>query len=104
MTELAALKARILANPEARADYEAHAPEFELAREFIAARTRAGLGATFPRASISGARLAIRIRLWAKAKTKTTHLTLTSPRTRNCCSPRLRLWALTHSAVAARFL
>lgn len=43
MTELAALKARILANPAARADYEAHAPELELAREFIAARTRAGL-------------------------------------------------------------
>ncbi|HRP24239.1 hypothetical protein [Thauera sp.] len=48
MTELAALKARILANPEARADYEAQAPEFELARELIAARTRVGLGATFP--------------------------------------------------------
>ena len=43
MTELAALKARILANPEARADYDAQAPEFELARELITARTRAGL-------------------------------------------------------------
>jgi len=43
MTELAALKARILANPEARADYDVQAPEFELARELITARTRAGL-------------------------------------------------------------
>ena len=42
MTELAALKARILANPEARAEYDAQAPEFELARELITARTRAG--------------------------------------------------------------
>ena len=43
MTDLAALKARILANPEARAEYEAQAPEFDLARELIAARDRAGL-------------------------------------------------------------
>ena len=43
MTELAALKARILANPEARAEYDAQAPEFDLARELITARTRAGL-------------------------------------------------------------
>ena len=43
MTELADLKARILANPEARAEYDAQAPEFDLARELIAARTRAGL-------------------------------------------------------------
>ena len=43
MTALSALKARILANPEARAEYEAQAPEFELARELIAARARAGL-------------------------------------------------------------
>ena len=43
MTELADLKARILANPEARADYDVQAPEFELARELITARTRAGL-------------------------------------------------------------
>ena len=43
MTELAALKVRILANPEARAEYDAQAPEFELARELITARTRAGL-------------------------------------------------------------
>ena len=40
---LADLKARILANPEVRADYEAQAPKFELARELIIARTRAGL-------------------------------------------------------------
>lgn len=43
MTDLADLKARILANPEARAEYEAQAPEFDLARELIAARARAGL-------------------------------------------------------------
>ena len=42
MTDLATLKARILANPEARAEYEAQASEFELAHELIAARTRAG--------------------------------------------------------------
>jgi DNA-binding XRE family transcriptional regulator len=43
MTDLAKLKARILKNPEARAEYAVQAPEFELARELIAARTRAGL-------------------------------------------------------------
>ncbi len=43
MTELADLKARILANPEARTEYDAQAPEFNLARELIAARSRAGL-------------------------------------------------------------
>ncbi len=43
MTDLAALKARILATPEARTEYEAQAPEFDLARELIAARDRAGL-------------------------------------------------------------
>lgn len=43
MTDLAALKARILASPDARAEYEAQAPEFEIARELIAARVRAGL-------------------------------------------------------------
>ena len=35
MTELAALKARILANPEARAEYDAQAPEFDHERERI---------------------------------------------------------------------
>ena len=43
MTDLATLKARILATPEARTEYEAQAPEFDLARELIAARDRAGL-------------------------------------------------------------
>lgn len=43
MTALAAPKARILANPEARAEYEVQAPELELARELITARTRASL-------------------------------------------------------------
>ena len=31
-------------------------------------------------------------------------LTLSTPRTRNCRSPRLRAWAFVHSAVAARSL
>lgn len=43
MTDLAKLKARLLTVPEVRAEYEAQAPEFEIARELIAARTRAGL-------------------------------------------------------------
>lgn len=36
-------KARALANPEVRAEYEALAPEFEIAIELIQARMRAGL-------------------------------------------------------------
>lgn len=43
MIDFAYLKARILANPEVRAEYEAQAPEFAIARELIAARTAAGL-------------------------------------------------------------
>ena len=38
-----ALKARLLRNPEVRKAYDAMAPEFEIAREMIAARARAGL-------------------------------------------------------------
>jgi len=41
--EFASLKARILANPEARAEYDAQTPEFEFVRELIIARTCAGL-------------------------------------------------------------
>ena len=37
------LKAELLANPAVRQAYDAQAPEFELARELIAARTKAGL-------------------------------------------------------------
>ena len=37
------LKAELLGNPVVRQAYDAHAPEFELARELIAARTQAGL-------------------------------------------------------------
>jgi hypothetical protein len=37
------LKAELLANPAVRQAYDAQAPEFELARELIAARTLAGL-------------------------------------------------------------
>jgi DNA-binding XRE family transcriptional regulator len=43
MTDLSKLKARLLADPETRAEYEAQAPEFAIARELIAARVRAGL-------------------------------------------------------------
>lgn len=43
MTDLAKLKERILANPEVRAEYDALADEFQIARELIAARSRAGL-------------------------------------------------------------
>ena len=37
------LKARLLANPEVRAEYDSLAPEFEIAAELVAARLRAGL-------------------------------------------------------------
>ncbi len=37
------LKAQLLANPAVRHAYDAQAPEFELARELIAARMKAGL-------------------------------------------------------------
>jgi ribosome-binding protein aMBF1 (putative translation factor) len=36
-------KARALANPEVRAEYEALAPEFEISAELLQARLRAGL-------------------------------------------------------------
>ncbi len=38
-----ALKSKMLAGPEVREAYEAMSPEFELARELIGARARAGL-------------------------------------------------------------
>ncbi len=37
------VKAQLLANPAVRQAYDAQAPEFELARELIAARMKAGL-------------------------------------------------------------
>jgi len=37
------VKAKLLANPAVRQAYDAQAPEFELARELIAARTQSGL-------------------------------------------------------------
>ena len=43
MKSLKDLKAELLANPAVRQAYDAQAPEFELARELIAARTQAGL-------------------------------------------------------------
>jgi ribosome-binding protein aMBF1 (putative translation factor) len=37
------LKARLLANPRVKAEYDALAPEFEIAAELLRARLRAGL-------------------------------------------------------------
>ena len=37
------LKARLLANPRVRVEYDALAPEFEIAAELLKARQRAGL-------------------------------------------------------------
>ena len=37
------LKARLLANPKVKAEYDAIAPEFEIAAELLRARLRAGL-------------------------------------------------------------
>lgn len=37
------LKARLLANPRVKAEYDALAPEFEIAAELLRARQRAGL-------------------------------------------------------------
>lgn len=43
MKTLKNLKAELLARPDVRAAYDGHAEEFALARELIAARTKAGL-------------------------------------------------------------
>jgi predicted transcriptional regulator len=43
MNDLAKLKTRLLQDPATREQYDAQAPEFAIARELIAARTRAGL-------------------------------------------------------------
>ena len=43
MKSLKDVKAQLLANPAVRQAYDAQAAEFELARELIAARMRAGL-------------------------------------------------------------
>ena len=43
MKNLKDVKAQLLANPAVRQGYDEQAPEFELARELIAARTPAGL-------------------------------------------------------------
>ena len=37
------LKARLLANPKVRAEYDSLAPEFEISAELVRARVRAGL-------------------------------------------------------------
>ncbi len=41
--QFATLHARLLANPRVKAEYDALAPEFEIAAELIRARRRAGL-------------------------------------------------------------
>lgn len=43
MSTFAELKTRLLTNPKVRAEYDALEAEFQLARELIAARARAGL-------------------------------------------------------------
>ena len=43
MKSLKDVKAKLLTNSAVRQAYDAQAPEFELARELIAARTQAGL-------------------------------------------------------------
>ena len=43
MKTLKTLKAELLADPKTRSEYDAIANEFEMARELIAARSRAGL-------------------------------------------------------------
>ncbi len=43
MNTIAEHKAALLADPAAQAEYDALAPEFDMARELIAARGRAGL-------------------------------------------------------------
>lgn len=43
MKTLKSLKAELLTDPDTRAEYAAQADEFEMARELIAARSRAGL-------------------------------------------------------------
>jgi predicted transcriptional regulator len=43
VVSLAKLKARLLANPKVRAEYDALAPQFEIAAELLKARLRAGL-------------------------------------------------------------
>jgi predicted transcriptional regulator len=43
MKTLKALKAELLTDPETRTQYEAMTEEFDMARELIAARSRAGL-------------------------------------------------------------
>ena len=43
MKTLKDIKRELLANPDTRAAYDAQADEFAIARELIAARTRAGL-------------------------------------------------------------
>ncbi|OXR49545.1 transcriptional regulator [Pusillimonas sp. T2] len=46
MADLSTLKNRLLSNRQTRAEYDAQAPEFAIARELIAARVRAGLTQT----------------------------------------------------------
>jgi predicted transcriptional regulator len=46
MTTFEKLKARLLANPKVKAEYDALAPEFEIAAELLRARLRAGLSQT----------------------------------------------------------
>jgi len=49
MRSLASVKKRMLANPKVKAEYDALAPEFALARELIAARANLKVPSVLPR-------------------------------------------------------
>jgi hypothetical protein len=77
-------KARLLADPEVKAEYDALAPEFEIAIELIQARMRAGLSQASRRSHV-----------WRAARP--------SPARRLCCvlpkrqAPRFRFACLPHN-------
>ena len=72
-------------------------------REFRVARHSAGPRLRLMR-TYAGIRRQVQTILWVSACHSAMVLTLSMLRTRNCVSPRLRTWALAHSAVAARSL
>src|SRR5207248_4816335 len=62
---------------------------------------RGGRGQELLMTAGCGRRAKLRAMFWAMANHVATDLTFSRPRTMNCRRPRLRAWALTHSAVAA---
>lgn len=79
-----------------------------LAFSVIACPSHSAVAATadalVPQPMSCGASATMRIRLCANTNKPTTQRTLAKPRTGMRNKPRLRAWALTHSAVAARCL